>query len=228
MFERDVNLWTLEEWAWIVIPSLIGGSLTWIKKQRSKTIFKISELLGELFIAGFAAFVIALPLIYLKLDTKLIVVASAISGHFAARTILFLEYMAECKAAKLADIDRKEFEERFCRESFGSTDELISWGDAHNQCMEGKIISRLIWNGEEWVSLTGGAEGVEVKKEDFWSLNNAQYAEQQASKSVKVLPFLTKKNKDGKIEMYIPSQADMASRDWKVISIHKNLTLGAR
>jgi hypothetical protein len=221
MFDKEVNLWTLQEWAWILLPSLLGGSLTWYQKQHNrKLVFKISELLGEWFIAGFAGFAVSLPLIYFKFDTKLIVVASAITGHFAARAILFMEYMAEVKAAKLADIDRVDFEKKFLKSSFENSSDLMSFGEAHIKCMEGKVISRLIWNSEEWVSLTGGESGIEVKRDDFWSLNNSQYAATKETKSVIVLPYLTKKTKDGKIEVgWFPSQADMASRDWKVISI---------
>jgi hypothetical protein len=219
VFEKELNLWSIQEWAWIIVPSLFGGSLTWYQRQKKRKLFKISELLGEWFIAGFSGFIVTLPLVAYKFDVKIIVVASAIAGHFAARTILFMEYMAEAKAAKLADIDREEFEKRFLKESLDITEDLIPFGEAHLQCMSGKIISRLIWNGEEWVSLTGGKEGIEVKAEDFWSLNNAQYAATTESKSAKLLPYLTKKTKDGTIEVYLPSQADMASRDWKVISI---------
>jgi hypothetical protein len=223
MFQTDISLWPLREWAWIIVPALVGGSLTWYKKlQKPGKVFKFSELIGELSIAGFTGFIVALPLIYFDVDTKLIVVASTIAGHFAARSILLLEFVLEVKAAKLADIDRAEFEKQILKEGFENDDKMMNFGDALTQCMGGSIISRIVWNSEIWVSMTGRESGIEVKADKFWSLSNAQYAESQPSKSATVLPYLTKKTADGNIEVgWSPTQADLLSRDWKVITLDK-------
>ena len=107
MFDKGSTEWMFREWSWILIPSLIGGMVAFFKKRRR---FKLSEFTGELFIAGFASFVIVPPLASYGINENLLIALSGIVGHCSARMICLLEYLGEVKALKVAGVDKKEFE----------------------------------------------------------------------------------------------------------------------
>ncbi len=97
--------------------------------------------------------------------------------------------------------------------------QALTFGDALHMLKLGKKVARAGWNGKGmWLSLSGPLEGHILKSENFWSLHNAQFAEDQPNGEALVLPSITMKTADGSILMgWLASQSDMLAEDWSIV-----------
>lgn len=91
----------------------------------------------------------------------------------------------------------------------------IGWAVA--RLKNGEKVRRRGWNGKGmWLSLSGAAGPVQVRADDFWSGNNAEYAREQGGSAI-VLPCITMKTATGEILMgWLASQSDLLATDWEI------------
>ena len=100
------------------------------------------------------------------------------------------------------------------RETFG-----LTFGLAIEAMKKGERVSRTGWNGKSmWLALSGPLEGRTIGAHNFWSAQNARYAESQPNSEATVLPCITMKTATGEILMgWLASQTDMLAEDWGIV-----------
>lgn len=81
---------------------------------------------------------------------------------------------------------------------------------------DGSRIRRAGWNGKGmWLTLSPGNKAVPAQ--NLWAPNNRAFAEQQHTKCVEVLPYITMKTADDKIVPWLASQTDLLCEDWEIL-----------
>ena len=95
---------------------------------------------------------------------------------------------------------------------------LGSFGFALQALLEGKRVYRAGWNAaNQWLSMTGKADGQLVAADDFWSSNNRVFADDNGGVA-RVMPCVTLKNAQDQIVMgWAPSQGDLFATDWCIL-----------
>ena len=86
-----------------VLLAVAGGFANHIRRLRTGEIksFKVTPLLIDLFISGFAGSLVALLANYFELPNELVYFLAGISGHLGARSIFILQIAASKKIEKL-------------------------------------------------------------------------------------------------------------------------------
>lgn len=95
----------------------------------------------------------------------------------------------------------------------------MKFGEALEHLKAGGKVARAGWNGKGmWVSMSGiSTKPKSVPMEQFWSDNNAAFAQSRGGKA-EVLPCLTMKTADDRILMgWLASQSDMLAEDWEIV-----------
>lgn len=76
----------------------------------------------------------------------------------------------------------------------------------------GVRVAREGWNGRGmWLTLSPGGL---VPYEQLWAPGNRQFAKDQPTGRVEVLPYITMKTADDKIVPWLASQTDLLAEDW--------------
>lgn len=97
----------------------------------------------------------------------------------------------------------------------GSTRSL-NFSTALCHLKEGKRVAREGWSDLQWLSVSN-ISTAEVKAENFWSPNNAEFARENGGTAT-VLPCITVKTVQDAIQMgWTPSQSDLFAHDWCVL-----------
>lgn len=91
----------------------------------------------------------------------------------------------------------------------------MTFGLAVEAVKLGHRVARTGWNGKGmWISLSGHLSGSLVAAENFWSLNNADFARENGGKA-HVEPTITMKTARGTIQMgWSPTISDVLAEDW--------------
>jgi len=110
MPHNDPSNYPLLTYIWVLILSLWGGITHHIKKVKNGVIarFSISELIGDLFIAGFIGVLTFYLCEYAQFDKMLTAFLVGISSHMGTRGLMMLEEVA---AAKIGITKKKEKQE---------------------------------------------------------------------------------------------------------------------
>ena len=77
----------------------------------------------------------------------------------------------------------------------------------------GKAIARMGWNGRDmWLTYSPGNKALDASH--FWAARNQRFANDNGG-AAEVLPCITMKTADGKIQMgWLASQSDLLADDW--------------
>lgn len=95
----------------------------------------------------------------------------------------------------------------------------LKFGEAIEHMKAGGKVTRAGWNGKGmWVSLSNHAPtDRHVDAEQFWSDNNAAFAQSRGGVA-RVMPCFTMKTADDRILMgWLASQSDMLAEDWEIV-----------
>ena len=105
MQERFIDYPTLTI-LWVSALSFIGGIANYANKVNQGLIkrFSIVELIGELFISGFAGFITFLLCDSAGFDSRLTAAMVGVSGHMGSRAIFLLERVVNNKFKHLQKI----------------------------------------------------------------------------------------------------------------------------
>lgn len=99
MPEKDPLTYDLLTWGWVLILSVWGGVVNFMKKLRDgdTRLFKLTELIGEIATSGFVGVLTFMLCESTDIDRMMEAVLVGISGHMGAKTIRFFELFFESR-----------------------------------------------------------------------------------------------------------------------------------
>jgi len=100
---KDPSSFSWMAYLWVVILSIWGGVVSYVRKVQKGTIHKwsLTELLGELVVSSFAGMLTFLICEWANLPPLLTAAFVGISGHMGSRGIFLLEKYFKDKFGKL-------------------------------------------------------------------------------------------------------------------------------
>lgn len=106
---NDPTKWELSTWLLCIGMAIFGGVANWSHKIALGIIthFSFIELIGEMFLSGFAG--VSVFMILAGMDKPLLICAAAsgMTGHFATRIIFHIEQILKAKVEKTIDDIKK-------------------------------------------------------------------------------------------------------------------------
>lgn len=107
----DPTKWELSTWLLCIGMAVCGGIANWSNKiaRGYITHFSFVELIGEMFVSGFAGVSVFMALAGMGKTLLICAAASGVTGHFATRIIFHIEQILRAKAEKMiSDINNSD------------------------------------------------------------------------------------------------------------------------
>lgn len=108
--DKDPQMYTVLTYVWMVLLSMWGGTASYVRKVRMGMTprFSITELVGELVIAGFSGMVTFYLCQYGSFPMPLTAALVGISGHMGSRVFYLLERILQKRAGIKISIEEGE------------------------------------------------------------------------------------------------------------------------